>query len=490
MLASRPIVNTLVRLTRASRPLVRTWSRRVFACALVCVLAAPAPAAPRASAPSATAPRAAAPRAAAPRAAARLDTVLATIGRGKASQRLTARDVRAAAPRFGLRADSLAPADVREVLEALIDQRVLIAAVALEPRQWAREDSAEYAALAAELELSSALDSAYASERAARAARGEPPLDPVALGAALRDSAMRQMQPVYDAAVFAHVATAFAALPRPEPGDDILERGRKLALAPRLAEADSERVIATLDGEPFTVRDLMREWKAMRILKRPHIESAQQMTDFVNTWLYQRLLRERARRDRVLERPGNAAKLRERAEYLDVRSWTVRHVYSQVPRDSLTLRREYDRDPARWAQPARAEIVRAVLATRASADSAAAALRGAGGRRRETIDERIDAALTARCLEAGPGAVLGPDPTGDAWQVVRVASVQLRRVPDFAEARPRVERAVFEREAEPLLRATLDAMRHERGVVLDEAALRRLTPAPPATPRPAAPPAR
>lgn len=449
-------------------------SSLVVACALACAPSSACAAAPASARPPAPP-----------------DSVLATIGRGATSgERVTARELRAAAAKLGANPDSLDATQVRDALDALVDQKLLLAAVAREPRRWSAEDSAEYAALESQLELATALDSAYANERAARAARGEPALDPVTLGYALRDSAMRRLHPVYDGAVFAHVATAFAALPRPEPTDDILTRGRKLAQAPALAPADSDRVIATLQGRPFTVRELMREWKAMRILKRPHISSAAEMTDFVNTWLYQRLLRERAHAGHVLAQPQNAVRLRERAEYLDVRSWTVRHVYSQVPRDSLTLRREYDRDPARWAQPARAEIVRAVLATRASADSAAAALRGAGGRRRETIDERIDAALTARCLEAGPGAVLGPDPTGDAWQVVRVASVQLRRVPDFAEARPRVERAVFEREAEPLLRATLDAMRHERGVVLDEAALRRLTPAPPATPRPAAPPAR
>jgi len=74
--------------------------------------------------------------------------------------------------------------------------------------------------------------------------------------------------------------------------------------------------------------------------------------------------------------------------------------------------------------------------------------------------------------------VLGPDAAGDAWQILRVVSAQPRRVPEFAEVRPRVERTVFEREAEPRLRATLDAMRRERGVAIDEAALRTLSGAP------------
>jgi hypothetical protein len=52
--------------------------------------------------------------------------------------------------------------------------------------------------------------------------------------------------------------------------------------------------------------------------------------------------------------------------------------------------------------------------------------------------------------------------------------VEPRRASTFAEARTRVDRDWFDREGETRLRATLDGLRRELGVTLNEAAIRRL----------------
>ncbi len=160
-------------------------------------------------------------------------------------------------------------------------------------------------------------------------------------------------------------------------------------------------------------------------------------------------------------------------------------MFSQVPRDSLTLRREYDRDPSRWDLPARAEIVRRHLSTREDAERLAARLRTRAGadslaahdraqpeRVPDLVDERGDRALTDRSLTAGPFGVVGPDSlAASVWRVTLVLEALPRRSRSFDEARGAVDRAWFDAESERRLRAALDGLRRQYGERVNEAAL-------------------
>jgi hypothetical protein len=418
------------------------------------------------------------------------DTVLAQLRDGARVESVTVVDVQAAARRRGLTPDALSPSQAREVLGTLLDRRALRLATAVEHLAWAPQDSAQYRDFAAQIAFEAALDSAYAVERAQRAARGDTVTHPAVLGAAMRDAELARRPPTWDDGLVATLAAAFAALPAPAPDDGLVQRARKLTSFPAVAAEDTDRIIATHAGRPFTVRDLLGEWRGMRVLDRPHLDDAQQVKELLRTALYQRLLRTQARAGDAPARPVDVQRLRDRAEGFAAKAWAVRHVFSQVPRDSLTLRREYDREPSRWDLPARAEIVRRYLPTHAGADDMAAHLRTRAGadslaafdralpeRVPGIIDARSDSLLTARCVAAGPLGIVGPDSLdAGAWRVVLVLDATASRSRPFAEARPAVERAWFDGESERRLRAALDALRRSYGELVNERAMAPGTP--------------
>jgi hypothetical protein len=416
------------------------------------------------------------------------DSVAAQLADGARSERITVADLRAAAQRRGLAESDLSPAKVRELLGTQLDRRALRLATAAEPLAWTPEDSAQYRGVGLQLAFEAALDSAYTVERARRAALGDTVTHPAVLGAAMRDLELARHVPVWDDAVVGRLADAFAALPVPSAQDDLVQRARKLARFPAVAAADSDAVIATHAGSPFRVRDLLEEWRLLRVLDRPHLADVQQVRDFIGTALYQRLLRTQARPAGAPARPADARRLRDQAEGFAATAWAVRHVFSQVPRDSLTLRREYERDPSRWDLPARAEIVRrhlstrveaerlaAQLRTRAGADSLAAHDRAQAERVPDLIDERSDLALTERSLAAGEFGVVGPDSlAASVWRVALVLEASARRSRPFDEARSAVDRAWFDGESERRLRAALDGLRRQYGERINEAALEQV----------------
>jgi hypothetical protein len=419
------------------------------------------------------------------------DTVLAQLADGARRERITVADLRAAARRRGLAADALTPAQARELLATQLDRRALRLATAAEPPAWTPQDSAQHRELGRQLAFEAALDSAYAVERARRAALGDTLTHPGVLGAAMRDLHLARRAPAWDDRVLGRLAAAFAALPAPSAQDDLVQRARKLARFPAIAAADSDAVIATHGGSPFLVRDLLEQWRLLRVLDRPHLAEVRQVKDFIGTALYQRQLRAQARPAGAPARPADAQRLRDQAEGFAAQAWAVRHVFSKVPRDSATLRREYDRDPARWDLPARAEIVRRHLATRDEADGLAARLRSRAGadslaaldraqpeRVPDLVDERADGAFVARCLAAGAFGVVGPDSlSADVWRVALVLEALPRRPRPFAEARDAVDRAWFDAECERRLRAALDGLRRRYGEEVNEGALARLAPA-------------
>lgn len=413
------------------------------------------------------------------------DTVLAQLNDGAHLERVSIADVQAAARRRGMAPESLTPSAARELLGTLLDRRALRLATASEPLAWTPQDSAQYRALGEQLAFEAALDSAFAVERAARAARGDTVTDPGVLGPSMRDAELARRAPAWNEPVVARMAAAFAALPAPDPADDLVTRARKKTRFPAVAAGDSDLVVVTHAGRPFTVRDLLDTWRALRTLDRPYLSQEQQVKDLVGTALYQRLLRERMRPATAPARAADAQRLRDRAEGFAAKAWAVRHAFSLVPRDSVTLQGVFDRDRSRYDVLANAEIVRRHLATRAAAEALAARLRMPAGadslaaldraqpeRVPALVDERADAALVARCLAAGPLGVVGPDSLAAAtWRVVLVLEAHPHRARTFSEARAAVDRAWFDSEGERLLREALDGLRRGYGEVVNEAAM-------------------
>lgn len=428
------------------------------------------------------------PSRAAPACADLPDTVLAQLADGARVERITTADLWAAARRRGITGEALAAAQARELLGVQLDRRALRLAVAAEPPAWTPQDSARQRALGEQVAFEAALDSAYAVERALRADLGDTVTHPGVLGAAMRDRELARCPPAWVDAVVDRLTAAFAALPAPAPDDDLLKRARKQTRFPAVAATDSDLVLATHAGSPFSVRDLLREWRLLRTLDRPHLADARQVKDFIGTALYQRQLRRQARPAGAPVRPADRQRLLDQAEGYAAKAWAVKHAFSLVPRDSLTLRREYDRDPSRWDLPARATIVRRHLGTRAGADDLAARLRARAAADSlvawdlaqpdhvpDVVTARDDEALVQRCLAAGPLGVVGPEQLdATTWRVALVVEALPRRPRPFAEAREAVDRAWFDAEGERRLRAALDELRRRYGETVNEAALARL----------------
>ncbi len=173
------------------------------------------------------------------------DTVVAQLADGARVEHITVADLRAAAQRRGLAESDLSPAKVRELLGTQLDRRALRLATEAEPLAWTPEDSAQHRGVGLQFAFAAALDSAYTVERARRAALGDTVTHPAVLGAAMRDLELARHAPVWDDAVVARLAEAFAALPAPSAQDDLVQRARKMSRFPAVAAADSDAVIAT-----------------------------------------------------------------------------------------------------------------------------------------------------------------------------------------------------------------------------------------------------
>lgn len=417
------------------------------------------------------------------RAVALPDSVLVRVGHSTRAQDVIVRDVREALAARTPAGGAPSAADAADLLAGLTDRAALRIAIADSPVAWAAEDSAGYTQLGEELELKTGLADLFADGRERRHAQGLAPLDDAHLGALLCDSTLARLDSRWNDELFDTLAAAFAAIPAPLPTDDIVGTARKLSRNPYVSPADSDGVLVDLRSGRYTVRDLLDLWRSLRSLDRPHLDDAGQLKRFVGAAIFRREARARAHRERVLDRPGNRALLERRAEYFAVRGWTTAHVYAAIPRDSVTVRREFDRNPSAYAAPPNCDILPFELATRAAADSVAAELRRpfgfdslaarckrTGSHDAEPVSTALDSALTARCLAAGAGTVIGPERVAGKWHVTAVLRAQKARLRPFEEARRLVAQSWFNRESERRLRETLDSLLARYGVTRNEGA--------------------
>ena len=415
------------------------------------------------------------------------DSVLAWIGSRREVSLAAFREAwRQVAP--PLRPDSLTPEAARRFLDLLCGREALADLALADPPDWSAADSARVQGLRDQLTLRAALDSALAATRERMAAVGDPAADPQTVGLAARDSLVARLAPRWDADALERVAAAFRALPRPTADSGVAAQIRMMGRLPALAAGDSARVLAETSAGPYRAADLMGWWARLDPLGRPRIGEADQVRDLVANALFERALRDDARR-RGLERRGDVAAALERLrEAIAVEHRLAREVYGRIAGDEATLRRHHQRHGADFALPLRARVLRLVLEDRASAtrmalslrdEAAAESLLARAARRGVRYDAELtaagDSALFARARAAGAGTVLGPDSTAAGWQVVRVRAVVAERPLTFEEAREQVARDWTARESERLTEELLVRSRRTARVRVNERALRGLT---------------
>jgi len=248
-------------------------------------------------------------------------------------------------------------------------------------------------------------------------------------------------------------------------------------------------VLATVDGRPFTTAELMDSWARLNPLERPRVSTANQVRDLVRNALFERALRAEAARGRLARRPDIAQALAREREYVAVEHLVAREVYGRIDTTSAALQRFYRDRASEWALPTRVRLIELTLTSRRSADSMAVRLvheaeaeslatraERRGVRYLIEVTEEGDSAYFQRALQAGAGAVVGPDATEDGWRVARVREVVPPRMRSFAEARSLVAQRWYGDEGERLMLALLDRVRRSTSVVVNERELAKIRP--------------
>jgi hypothetical protein len=395
------------------------------------------------------------------------------------------------------RPDSLTPESAAGFLDLLIGQELLGAASLEAGYPWTARDSAAYLALVDRLTLSALLDSALAAE-AARWNQAQRPIRSIEeLGTAVRDTYFVRHPIDFDAAGLEWMADRFLELgevPMDAPSD---VRMQELRRVPEIAPGDSSRVLARTPGGDYTAGELLVAWQRLSPLYRPRIRTPEGAADMVMNGVFERDMRREVVTRRLAERPDIAPRLARARELNAVERYVEHEVYDPIPRDSVTLRRFYDRDPEPYALPLRARAIllemrqrqdalrmAALLADETRADSLAEQAARRRVNYRVELSADTDSALFARVLAAGPGTVLGPDSTADGgWQVVRVGAMLPGRLRTFEEARERVEQRWFDQEGERRMGELLARLRKATRVDVNRAALAALGSGTPARPR-------
>lgn len=414
------------------------------------------------------------------------DTVLAQVG---AHRRISTADFRRAWAQVAppARPDSLTPQAAREFLELLIGKEALAEAALRETWVWTHAESVQFNALRDRLTLQAALEEPLHEARRNLERAGAGAADEPQAGRVARDSAVARMHPVFDDSLLVRLARAFAALPKPSRDSGLFAQLRVLGHNPVVDPRDPLSVAARTTEGDYRVCDLMDWWKTLNPLARPRVETLEQMRDLIGNGVFERKLRRVAGTLDLEHRPDIAEALARQREYLAVTHLVQRDVYDSLTADSLTLKAFYHRDPDEYTIPVRVRCLRLVLASRADAGRMAVRLRdpaeaeslAAMSERRRlgyTLDLTAagDSALFAQALQAGPGAVIGPDPVADGWVVARVIAVLPAERRTFEQARTLVEHAWYSAEGERRMVELIERMRRSSRVIVNERPLARL----------------
>jgi hypothetical protein len=411
------------------------------------------------------------------------DTTLARVGSRIVSLRLFREAYTRAYPKAD--PDSLTPQGRRRFLQLLVDKEVLAQRALADPPPLSAAQQADLDAMRDRMVIGVLLDSVIGPyvERERQAARAAGSADTSRRSLidraqiALRDTLMSRLGAHYEEQTVARVLPAFRALPVPKPGSSYAAQLRDRSAMPQVDPADTLLALAWVPGDTATVAELLRHWRRISPFYRPRIESADQIKALAGNAIVERRLRREASAARLDQRPSIAGPLADRREFFLVSQYVDRQVWSEVPRDSVTLRRYFDRDPAAWIVPAHARALRLSARSQPEAESLAAVLRDpvradsllaqgqrAGAEIVLTVSATDDSARYAEMRAAGVGAVVGPYVDVPMLTVARVLELVPPRPRSFAEARPLVLKAWTERDGEHRMRELLRDLRRRTKV--------------------------
>ena len=419
------------------------------------------------------------------------DSVLLRLnGREDVTRRRFERAVRL----LGGRPDSLTPADRDRFLDMVLEQRVLAARALRDPKPWSLQDSLQFRSERDNVYLRAALSDRFTEVEDRRRALGQPDLDEEAMGVAARESLMVELRPEWDGELLKLVGSYFAELPEPTAKMSAREQLALAARTPEIPAAETTKVLVRTTLGPFTVADLLADWRRLSSAYRPRVRDDAGVKDLVQNGLFERVIRKAAAEPALQERPIVTAVLADRVEYHSVSSFLQRELIATIPRDSVTLLRHYRAHRADFDRPATAALVILTLESERAADSLARlfavpgeaeslAFRAQRNGVRYTlmVTEKGDSALFRRANATGAGGVARPEKVDGGWRVFKVLSLDPRRTQPFDQVRLQVEQAWSEAESERRIRKLLDTLKRETRVERNDRALQAVVTAPPAT---------
>jgi hypothetical protein len=343
-----------------------------------------------------------------------------------------------------------------------------------------------------------------AGQDSAEGRKAPPPPEAIEAGARKRAERRRgeefesrirvELAPAWDDSVAALLARGYAGSDSTVPDLSNPFQAAMKERRPRLAPADSGRVLVTSSVGVLTAASFADRFAALNPLQSPVPTTAGTVKARGEQFLGQIWFDAEVARRRIGTSPSVAAALAERRESIALDHWYDRHVRTAIDTSETKLRAHYAADPARYGTPAHALITHWPVARQAAGDSLVALLaagmpwdslcarvaqtdaeREGCGRTISIDDQAPDSALVARLKELAPGqAYVRSEPATNSFRVVRLVERNPARVRPFEEVRTYVGRDLAGRQAEAALTVQMAALVKAMPKTVNEAAIARL----------------
>ncbi len=273
--------------------------------------------------------------------------------------------------------------------------------------------------------------------------------------------------------------------PHEHEGHETSAPERKLEMTaptPVFKSKDLDRVIATLDGTPFTLREFMAGYREIPAPVRRKLLSLEPFIVTLNGILLKPKMVELARMSGIGEDPRTVAEVARKTEQVRVEHLFSDSIMSKIRLDDEELRQHYEDRKHEFVTFASALYARIGRLTEAGADSVLAQLESGTPAAEilaadsaqgfylgsiETIRQtgsNLYESVVFNELEPGEAIKLGPD-SEDKFVVVQVIEAEKPQPMSFDEVRSIVAESVRNEKAERLLKALLERQRRHCKIV-------------------------
>jgi hypothetical protein len=307
------------------------------------------------------------------------------------------------------------------------------------------------------------------------------------------DKAIRaSLAPAWDDSVAALLARGYTAIGDTTLPDLANPFGAMLKeRRPRVAAADTARVLVTSTAGTLTVADFARRFSLLNPFQSPLPTTAGTVKARGEQFLGQLWFDAEVKRRGIAQRPDVVQAVADRRESIALDHWYDRHVRSAIDTSETALRGHYAKDPARFGVGAHALIHHWEVPKRATADSLVAALEA--GTPWDSVcarfaptpnekepcahaftirDDASDSSLVAnlKALEPG-GAYVRTEPAGDSYRVVQLIERKPLQIRPFEEVRTFVARDLAAVQSEDVLVARMAELVRAMPKTVNDAAL-------------------